>query len=134
MRVIVRRRKTSVHSGILIWCAKGYTEFQLGINRSSRRIARSPACACNDVTNIGALSKEQATCMSCHSNHEKITQRAKILHSKFRDMECHDRFAKVMREGDENDVINIEEDVCHVRTMSVDEERVIRNTMLEPNG
>ena len=89
---------------------------------------------CNDVSSIGVLTKEQATCMSCHNNLEKINERANILHRKFKGNECHDRFAKVMRGDYENDVINIKEDVCHVRTILVDEERVIRNTMLEPNG
>jgi len=50
---------------------------------------------------------------------------AKILHRKFRAKECHDRFAKVIRRGDENDVINIKEDECHVGSMLVDEDRVI---------
>src|ERR1044072_3257808 len=100
--------KTPIQGRIIIRSAGGGAEFLLGVNRSSRGFARGHACSSNNITSVGTLTEEQATSMPGHCNTQKITQRSQILHSKLRGKTCHDRFAKVVRGTDENDVINIE--------------------------
>jgi len=60
--------------------------------------------------------------MSSHGNAQEVTLWTQILHGKFRCKECLDGFSKIMEGGDEDDVINIKQDVSHIRATPVDEE------------
>src|ERR1044072_8492937 len=86
--------KTPIQVRIIIISVGGGTEFLLGVNRSSRRFARGHAGSSNDITSVGTLTEEKATCMSGHDTTQKITQRSQILHRKLKGKTCHDRFVK----------------------------------------
>ena len=117
--------QTPVQGRIITRSIGGSTEFLLDVNRSSRRFARRHAVSSNNVTGVGTLIEEQATCMSGHCNTQKVTQRSEILHSKLGGKKSHHRVTKVMTRTNEDDVINIEQYVRHIRTTLIDEEGVI---------
>lgn len=77
------------------------------------------------------LRKEQTVGRSRDRDAKEAVQWTKILHGKFGSKHRHEMLSEIVVRGSEDDIINIQKNIRHVRAIFVDKEIVITTTMCE---
>jgi hypothetical protein len=92
------------------------------------------ASALNDILSILALVEEEFADFLFHWYAEEVVERDEVLHGELLLESCSGTLEKLWARGNEDDVVDVEYQVCDVGAMAIDEQRGVRLGLHEAKG
>ncbi|WVZ57958.1 hypothetical protein U9M48_008285 [Paspalum notatum var. saurae] len=125
--------KTPVDSRISNWGAHILGQLGLGVDRGGIGVAISHPRSLQDIESVLPLVEEKARRTGLNGDTQEVMEHTKILHSKLLLQGCDDALKQVLTIGYENNVIHIEQQICSLISMAIDEQRhsVVKKRILQ---